>query len=190
MHRRLLLVTIAASILHTSAAGAALARPWSTAVADTFLQRFPDPDSIHWVGQTNHFSWQAGYAMFTLEKLWRLTGDARYFNYIKRYVDQQVDEQGNIPDFMPTALDNFLPGYAILFMYEQTGLEKYRIAATRIRDGFRRLPAQCGRRVLARRLGEAPDVGGRCLHGPDVSGAIWTHRSAIAMPPSPRLPSK
>jgi rhamnogalacturonyl hydrolase YesR len=55
-------------------------------------------------------------------------------------VDQQVDGHGNIPDFVPTALDNFLPGYAILLMYEQTGLEKYRIAATRIRDGFRDYP--------------------------------------------------
>jgi rhamnogalacturonyl hydrolase YesR len=139
MHRRLLLLTMTALILHTSAS-AAPARHWSTAVADTFLQRFPDPDSIHWVGQTNHFSWQAGYTMFTFEKLWRLTGDVRYFNYLKRYVDQQVDAQGNIPDFVPTALDNFLPGYAILFMYEQTGLEKYKIAATKIRDGFRHYP--------------------------------------------------
>jgi rhamnogalacturonyl hydrolase YesR len=113
---------------------------WSAATADTFLTRFPDPDSIHWVNQANHFSWQAGYAMFTLEKLWRLTGDARYFNYVRRYVDQQVDEQGNIPGFVPDALDNFLPGYAILFLYEQTGLEKYKVAASRIRDGFRRYP--------------------------------------------------
>ena len=30
------------------------------------------------------------------------------------------------------ALDNFLPGYAILFMYEQTGLEKYKIASKKI----------------------------------------------------------
>jgi rhamnogalacturonyl hydrolase YesR len=143
MHHRLLLVTMAALILHTSASGAAPAPParhWSTAAADTFIQRFPDPDSIHWVGQTNHFSWQAGYAMFTFEKLWRLTGDVRYLNYIKRYVDQQVDAQGNIPDFVPRALDNFLPGYAILFMYEQTGLERYKVAATKIRDGFRHYP--------------------------------------------------
>ena len=113
---------------------------WSLGVADTFIARFPDTDSIHWVGQTNHFSWQAGYAMFTMEKLWRLTGDVRYYNYIRRYVDQQVDEHGNISGFVPNALDNFLPGYAILFMYEQTGLEKYKIAATRIRDGFRDYP--------------------------------------------------
>jgi rhamnogalacturonyl hydrolase YesR len=130
------------TLLHSSGIRAAASPDfrWSSAVADTFISRFPDPDSIHWVGQTNHFSWQAGYAMFTMEKLWRLTGDVRYFNYIKRYVDQQVDEHGNLPDFVPTALDNFLPGYAILFMYERTGLEKYRIAATRIRDGFRDYP--------------------------------------------------
>jgi rhamnogalacturonyl hydrolase YesR len=113
---------------------------WSIATADTFLKRFPDPDSIHWINSTNHFSWQAGYAMFMFEKLWRLTGDRRYFDYIKRYVDQQVDEQGNVPNFSPVALDNFLPGYAILFMYEQTGLEKYKIAATRIREGLRNYP--------------------------------------------------
>ncbi len=142
--RRLILFCLvnALPVLCAAAEGAAPARSfnWSTATADTFLSRFPDPDSIHWVNQANHFSWQAGYAMFTFEKLWRLTGDARYFDYIKRYVDQQVDGQGNVPNFSPKALDNFLPGYAILFMYERTGLEKYKVAATRIRDGFRDYP--------------------------------------------------
>src|ERR1017187_9690257 len=138
---------------------------WSAATADTFLTRFPDPDSIHWVNQANHFSWQAGYAMFTLEKLWRLTGDARYFNYVRRYVDQQVDEQGNIPGFVPDALDNFLPGYAILFLYEQTGLEKYKVAASRIRDGFRRYPRHCLK------------PNGLLLHGWDESrSASWADK--------------
>jgi rhamnogalacturonyl hydrolase YesR len=113
---------------------------YSVVVANSFIQRVPDPDSIHWVGQTYHFSWQAGYMMFAMEKMWRTTGDERYFNYIKKYVDQQVDEKGNIPDFSPNALDNFLPGYAIIFIYEQTHLEKYRIAAKKVRDGFKNYP--------------------------------------------------
>jgi rhamnogalacturonyl hydrolase YesR len=113
---------------------------WSVPVADTLIARFPDPDAIHWRGETNHFSWQAGYAMFTMEKLWRLTGEPRYLNYIRRYVDQQVDGQGRIPGFRPTALDNFLPGYAILFLYEQTRSEKYKIAATTIHEAFARYP--------------------------------------------------
>jgi rhamnogalacturonyl hydrolase YesR len=113
---------------------------WSVAVAGSFIRQVPDPDSIHWVGDSNHFSWQAGYIMFAMEKLWKATGDPVYFNYIKKYVDQQVDDQGNIPGFKDTALDNFLPGYAILFLYEQTHLEKYRIAAVKIRHGFDHYP--------------------------------------------------
>jgi rhamnogalacturonyl hydrolase YesR len=143
MHRSLLIIALGIMTLPNCNGTSAAPAPdfkWSLGVADTFIARFPDTDSIHWVGQTNHFSWQAGYAMFTMEKLWRLTGDVRYYNYIRRYVDQQVDEHGNISGFVPNALDNFLPGYAILFMYEQTGLEKYKIAATRIRDGFRDYP--------------------------------------------------
>jgi len=113
---------------------------WSVPVADTMIARFPDPDAIHWRGQTNHFSWQAGYTMFTLEKLWRLTGERRYFDYIRRYVDQQVNDQGRIPGFKPDALDNFLPGYAILFLYEQTHQERYGIAARTIHDAFAEYP--------------------------------------------------
>ena len=113
---------------------------WSVLAADSFIAKFPDPDSIHWVGQTNHFSWQAGYAMFAMEKMWCANGDVRYYNYIRRYVDQQVDEKGNIPGFSPDALDNFLPGYAIIFLFEQTHREKYRIAAGKVRDGFLKYP--------------------------------------------------
>jgi rhamnogalacturonyl hydrolase YesR len=109
----------------------------SVQTAQSFIKRFPNPDVI---GGSNHFSWQAGYIMFAMEKMWKSTGDSLYFNYIKRYVDQQVDEQGNIPDFKPNALDNFIPGYAIIFMYEQTHLEKYKIAATTIRHGFDTYP--------------------------------------------------
>lgn len=113
---------------------------WSEKVALNFIKRFPDPDSICWRPGTNHFSWQAGYIMFAMEKMWKKTGDSAYFKYIRRYVDQQVDNKGNIPDFKDDALDNFLPGYSILFMYEQTHLEKYKIAAIKIRESFDTYP--------------------------------------------------
>jgi rhamnogalacturonyl hydrolase YesR len=109
---------------------------YSEQAAKGFIQQVPDPDSIHWETDSNHFSWQAGYIMFAMEKMWDATGDSVYFNYIKRYVDQQVDEQGNVTNFENDALDNFLPGYAIIFMYEETGLEKYKIAATHVRNGL------------------------------------------------------
>jgi rhamnogalacturonyl hydrolase YesR len=113
---------------------------WPELSAQSFIKRFPNPDTMYCCGNTNHFSWQAGYVMFAMEKLWKATGDPLYFNYIKKFVDQQVDKEGNIPDFKSDALDNFLPGYAILFMYEQTHLEKYKTAAGKIRAGFDTYP--------------------------------------------------
>jgi rhamnogalacturonyl hydrolase YesR len=113
---------------------------WSVKTAQSFIKEFPNPDSIHWRDNNNHFSWQAGYMMFTMEKMWKLTGDSTYYNYISKYVDQQVDSAGNIPDFKPDALDNFIPGYAILFMYEQTQREKYKIAAGKIFEAFATYP--------------------------------------------------
>lgn len=109
---------------------------WSETVAKGFIDRYADPDVIHWYNQDNHFTWQAGYIMFAMEHLWKMTNDQRYFDYIRRYVDQNVDADGNVPNFIPNALDNFLPGYACLFMYEQTGDQRYAKAAETIRRGF------------------------------------------------------
>jgi len=108
----------------------------SEAVARAFTDRYPDPDVIHNVGSTNTIDWQPGYIMFALEHVWRWTGDQRYFNYIKRYVDQHIDDNGNVRQFTPTALDHFISGYACLFLYEQTGEEKYAKAAETFRRGF------------------------------------------------------
>jgi len=115
-------------------------RVWSECVANGFIARFPDPDVIRWGNQSNHFSWQAGYMMFAMEHLWRQTNDERYLNYIRKYVDQNVDAEGRVPNFKPTALDNFIPGYACLLMYELTGEARYAMAAETIRRGFDAYP--------------------------------------------------
>ena len=112
----------------------------STRIADCFIQRYPDPDAIHNMGDYNTIDWQPGYIMFALEHVWRATGDERYYNYIKRYVDQHVDEDGNIRQFVPNALDHFIPGYACLLVYEQTGEDRYAKAVEHFRDGLRAYP--------------------------------------------------
>ena len=115
---------------------AAASRIYSEEVATSFIIIHPDPDVIRWGNQNNHFTWQAGYIMFAMEKLWRMTNDSTYLNYVRRYVDQNVDAEGRVPGFTPRALDNFLPGYACLLLYELTGEQRYARAAETIRRGF------------------------------------------------------
>jgi len=109
-------------------------------VARAFVDRHPDPDVIHYVGSSNTIDWQPGYIMFAMEHIWKQSGDKRYFNYIKRYIDQHVGEDGYIRQFTPDALDHFISGYACLLIYEETGEEKYAKAIENFRDGLRNYP--------------------------------------------------
>ena len=130
------LLAVLALLLVAGGASAQRPRVWSEATAKQFIHRHTDPDVISWGTQSNSFTWQAGYLMFALEHLWRWTGDPAYFDYIRRYVDRNVDAEGNVRQFRPDALDNFIPGYACLLLYEQTGNPRYAKAVETIRRGF------------------------------------------------------
>lgn len=109
------------------------------AVARAFTDRY-EPSVIRNVGANKICTWQDGYVMFAMEHIWRWTGDNRYFNYLRSYAEQLVAADGSVKQFAPTALDNFIPGYTFLLMYEQTGEEKYAKAAELFRDGLRTYP--------------------------------------------------
>jgi rhamnogalacturonyl hydrolase YesR len=105
-------------------------------MANSVLARNPNPDTI----ASSSFSWEVGYTMWTLEKIWRSTQDPKYLAYIKKYVDQHVSAAGNVSGFSGGNLDNFLPGYAILLMYEQTQAQQYLTAATTMRNALKTYP--------------------------------------------------
>jgi unsaturated rhamnogalacturonyl hydrolase len=117
-------------------------RFWSVALADTIMARWPDYSQAYWKSWT----YVQGYAFFGFDILHRATGDQRYFDYTKRYVDQFVDERGefrgvvnakgqtNRPTF--DNLDNMMTGSTLVLLYEHTKDERYKTAATRIRRAF------------------------------------------------------
>ena len=63
---------------------------WSIALADTILARFPDPDTIPY----RRWCYVQGYVLCGFEKLWSYTGDPKYFDYLRRFVDQHVLVRG------------------------------------------------------------------------------------------------
>lgn len=133
-HHKLLLLPLLLCCASLSAA------PLSEKVADSFILHYPSARAIHWGTDMNSFCWQAGYNMLAMEHLWKWTGNDKYFNYIKAFAEDRVKDNGDVPDFSPGALDNFLPGFCLLLMYEKTGEQKYLKAADHVRDGFRDYP--------------------------------------------------
>jgi rhamnogalacturonyl hydrolase YesR len=104
----------------------------SIALADSIMYRFEDPDDIPY----RPWCYVQGYVLAGFEKLLTYTGDAKYFNYILKFVDQHVMPDGSLRDFTGDNLDDIMAGTLVVALYEHTQEEKYRIAANHICSKF------------------------------------------------------
>ncbi|MBN1781956.1 glycoside hydrolase family 88 protein [bacterium] len=86
-----------------------------------------------------NWAYPRGFYLFAQYRFWKMTGDDRYFQYMRNWVDQHVDSQGHI-DADITSLDNSEPGLVTLFCYEETGEQKYKLAADYIRNVYHTYP--------------------------------------------------
>lgn len=106
---------------------------WSRAVVDSTMKRYPNPADLG--------SWGYAKALFLFGEylVWKRTGDPRYLQYVRGWVDAHVDAQGNL-DHNTESLDSIMPGNLLLLLYQETKEEKYRLAAEKIRQRFNTYP--------------------------------------------------
>ncbi len=107
---------------------------WAVRMADTVIKRHPV------VGPNWVYEW--GLAFKAILEVWRLTGDDRYFEYVKTNVDRFVMPDGIIKTYTPAEfrLDDINPGKLLFPLYQATGDERYRRAAELLRDQLRTQP--------------------------------------------------
>ena len=92
---------------------------------------------------TSRWSYDYGVAWRGMEALYAMTGEKKYFDYIKDAMDTFVtDESGAIRDYTLDEfnLDYICNGRQLLYLYKATGDEKYLRAADVLRDQLRRQP--------------------------------------------------
>jgi rhamnogalacturonyl hydrolase YesR len=114
-------------------------RYWSVATAETIMQRYPDFSKAYF----NSWTYVNGYVLYGFEMLYRYTGDKKYFDYAKRYIDQFIDENGSFHavtnakgqtrDISFSNLDNMMTGNTVVMLYEYTKEDRYKKAAEKIR---------------------------------------------------------
>ncbi|WP_221409878.1 glycoside hydrolase family 105 protein [Reichenbachiella sp. MSK19-1] len=68
-----------------------------------------------------------------MEKIYAHTGDKTYVQYIQSFVDDFVSNEGEVRG-LKTELDGIHPGVLCLFLYQETGEERYQVAAQQMRD--------------------------------------------------------
>lgn len=77
------------------------------------------------------WNYEDGCLLTAAIELYRVTGEARYRDFVVGYADRYVQEDGTILFYKQTDynLDNIAPGRALIFACEQTGEERYKKAA-------------------------------------------------------------
>lgn len=71
-----------------------------------------------------HWHYHQGVFLFGMYKIYQVTGEEKYFDYIKAYVDNNVDERGRIN--YKCEFDDAMTGILLYPIYERTGDEKYK----------------------------------------------------------------
>lgn len=127
----------------------ASAQTYAARIAETVMAKYPD--SIVVKKMLNHLlqdnqgtdpdkrpaSWEyeQGVVLKGIERLWRETGDARYFNYFKKMIDLFAREDGTIRTYdLNEYNSDYIPsGRLLLTLFKETKQEKYKKAADLLR---------------------------------------------------------
>lgn len=126
-----LLTTLSASVCASSTS-------WAVDFSEAIIRRWPNS-----INDMTHKGWEYSNAIVLqgIERTYAYTKTPEYLAYIKKYVDQYVDANGNVPVSMATHnLDALHPGILCLFLYQETGQRKYRTAATKIFEILKQQP--------------------------------------------------
>ena len=86
-------------------------------------------------GKATDWNYIDGCMITALLAMAEISGDERYFDFSRRFIDAFVGEDGAIRTYMPEkhTLDDINEGRVLFPLYERTGLPKYRLAADRLK---------------------------------------------------------
>ncbi|MFF3131727.1 glycoside hydrolase family 88/105 protein [Streptomyces mirabilis] len=110
----------------------AAAQDWSVALIDSTMARYA-PSTI------GGWSYPVGLYLYGQYLTYQRTHDARYLTYIKSYVDRFVSSDGSIGQSF-NSLDSMQAGRLLTILHHETGQDRYRKAALKIRNRLSTYP--------------------------------------------------
>jgi unsaturated rhamnogalacturonyl hydrolase len=115
---------------------------WHVRMIDSEMHRRPEA----WMLDFEHelkWNYTHGLVLMATLRVWELTGEQKYFDYVKNYYDAMLDAQGNILHNFNLAnenIDHIKPGINLFDLYEHTGDERYLTAIRILREKLRTYP--------------------------------------------------
>lgn len=99
---------------------------WSVAMADSFIRRYPIVSDMPFQKRRS-WNYENGVILTAMERVWKETGDERYYRYIKDNMDLFIREDGTIDtyDLNEYNVDLVNQGKGLFLLIETTGEVKY-----------------------------------------------------------------
>lgn len=127
---------------------------YSIQLAETLLRRYPDPDSYPY----RSWSYSQGFLLWGFIRLYEKTEDQKYLDYVMKYCEEHVTEDGAVRGFDGGSLDDMMTGSILAWAYRKTKQEKYYKACTLIFQAFQDYPR---------------NEDGGFWHSRDLEGEMW-----------------
>lgn len=100
-------------------------------MADSEMKRFPEAWQIDWAKRPV-FGYTQGVVTLSMLKVWKATGDEKYYKYVEEYADKMVQEDGSILNYDyvngKRNVDMINTGKILFDVYEKTKNPKYKKA--------------------------------------------------------------
>ena len=104
-------------------AGAVNALDYAKMGADTLIRKFP----VSELPPRNRFHYHQGVFLSGMERIYLLSEDRKYYNYIKDWIDYYIDENGKIRfEDDVRQFDDMQPAILLYNLYRETGDERYK----------------------------------------------------------------
>lgn len=114
---------------------------YSTWMADSEIKRNPEGWTLDF-NEKPKWEYTHGLMMTAMEAVYDSTGDQKYLDYILHFADFMVEEGGAVKTYKKEDynIDRVNGGRFLIGLYEETGEEKYKLAAEDLRDQMRHHP--------------------------------------------------
>jgi unsaturated rhamnogalacturonyl hydrolase len=132
------LFTLISFFIFSYSSFAQVSNTWSVKFADAIIARWPTASGGINAMTAKGWEYSNAIVLQGIQKVYGQTNTASYLNYIQSYVDVYVNSSGGWTASAPaiTSLDKTHPGILALFLYEKTGLAKYKTISTTLRNMY------------------------------------------------------
>jgi unsaturated rhamnogalacturonyl hydrolase len=115
--------------------------PWAQKMAETLMA---DYEKLWQIEDMDRPKWSYTHGLVSLAflKLWKKTGDNRYYNYAKGYADDLIDDNGIISGYEMDKfnIDKINSGKVLFIFFKESGDPRYKTAMDTLRKQLRNQP--------------------------------------------------